>query len=170
MTARSTFAARAALICALGAVVQFGLSLPTRGAARQGDPQASLPPAFRPGLYEAVSRNSRAQDQTIRSRLCIAAENYAAFRREARARYERPDNGGEDCRLKEESALADGFVFNVKCAGDQILLSYRFSEDLVSGLQENVLDGRPEAFSQIRTLMRRIGDCPKGQSAEEKIL
>jgi hypothetical protein len=145
----------------LWAGVVFALTSPL--AAETSVPLLEPKPVFAPGMYETESRNSAFQNTPIKSRTCIASEDYEAFRRETMEQYQKSPQFVKDCQLSDTRSLPNGFAFAMQCKGTKTILTFRFGKDMVSSTIENLIEKMPKYSSSILTMMRRVGECPDQQ-------
>ncbi|MEW6451786.1 MAG: DUF3617 family protein [Pseudomonadota bacterium] len=139
------------------------LALASSAGAQSSAPLLEPKPAFVPGMYETESRNSHFQDTPIKSKTCIASEDYDAFRRETMEQYQKSPQFVKDCQLSDTRSLPNGFAFAMQCKGTKTILTFRFAKDMVSSTIENLIEKMPKYSSSILTMMRRVGDCPGQQ-------
>lgn len=146
---------RIALIAALLCIASSALA--------QDNPQSSPllgpKPMFVPGMYESESRNSHFQGQPVKSKACVASADYDHFLADTMAQYRASPQFEKTCALSETEQLANGFALAMACPGVKIVITYRFSKDLVAMTIENFIKSAPQASSSILTMMRRTGDC-----------
>ena len=133
--------------------------------ARSSVPLPEPKPVFTPGMYETEARNSRFQDQPVKSRTCVPSADYDAFRDETMKQYVTADNIKVGCTLSETKTIKNGFAFAMQCKGSKQVLTYEFGKDssgqeLVRGTIQNFITGAPKYSSSILIMMRRVGDCP----------
>ena len=121
-------------------------------------------PVFVPGLYESESRNSHFQNQPSKATVCIASEDFDAFRNDTMTQYRSAPQFANGCSLSETAQMTDGFAIAMACKGVKTVLTYRFSKDQVASTIETIILQHKAASSSILTMMRRVGDCP-GQKA-----
>ncbi len=139
------------------------LALASSAGAQSSTPLLEPKPAFVPGMYETESRNSHFQDTPIKSKTCIASEDYDAFRRETMEQYQKSPQFVKDCQLSDTRSLPNGFAFAMQCKGTKTILTFRFAKDMVSSTIENLIEKMPKYSSSILTMMRRVGNCPGQQ-------
>jgi hypothetical protein len=147
-----------------GLVAGVLLALASSAVAQSSAPLLEPKPSFAPGLYETESRNSAFRDQPVKSRTCIASEDFDAFRQETMAQHQKSPQFVKDCQLSDTRTLPNGFAFAMQCKGTKTILTYRFGKNMVSGTIENLIVSAPKYSSSILTMMRRVGDCPGQQS------
>ena len=133
----------------LWAGVVFALTSPL--AAEASVPLLEPKPVFAPGMYETESRNSAFQNTPIKSRTCIASEDYEAFRRETMEQYQKSPQFVKDCQLSDTRSLPNGFAFAMQCKGTKTILTFRFGKDMVSSTIENLIEKMPKYSSSILT-------------------
>lgn len=142
----------------LFAVASMVVTFISVARAQTAVPLLEPKPTFVPGLYETESRNSAFQDQPVKSKTCIPSADFDAFRNETMAQYLKdPQNS---CQLSETKSLPNGFAFAMQCKGSKIILTFRFTKDIVSSTIETLVVDAPKYSSSILTMMRRVGDCP----------
>jgi uncharacterized protein DUF3617 len=128
--------------------------------AQTSAPLLEPKPPFVPGLYETESRNSAFQDQPVKSTICIASADFDAFRNETMGQYRKAPQFSNGCQLSDTKSYPNGFAFAMQCKGSKVILTYRFSKDLVSSTIETLIVDAPKYSSSILTMMRRVGECP----------
>jgi len=135
-------------------------ALASAAGAQTAAPLLEPKPAFVPGLYETESRNSAFQNQPVKSRTCLGAADFDAFRDETMAQYQKAPQFSNGCELSDTKSLGNGFTFAMRCKGTKTILTFRFAKDLVSSTIETLIVDAPKYSSSILTMMRRVGDCP----------
>lgn len=145
------------------------LAFASSALAQTAAPLSGPKPVFTPGLYENESRNSRFQNQGVKSKVCISSADFDAFRNETMAQYQKSPQFLKACRLSDTKSLPDGFAFAMDCKEDKIIIAFHFAKDFVSSTTRTLIVRRPEYSSEILTLSRRVGDCP-GQKPTGKDL
>jgi hypothetical protein len=153
-----------ALLC-----VFFGLA--TAAQAQNAAPLLERKPVFVPGMYETEARNSRFKDQPVKSRSCVASADYDAFRDETMKAYATADNIKVGCTLSDTRTIKNGFAFAMQCKGSKQVLTYEFGKDadgkeLVRGTIQTFMQAAPKYSSSILIMMRRVGECPGGNSGK----
>jgi hypothetical protein len=151
-------------VLAASLVAGVFLAFMSAATAQSSAPLLEPKPSFVPGMYETESRNSAFQDQPVKSRTCIASEDFDAFRQETMAQYQKSPQFVKDCQLSDTRTLPNGFAFAMQCKGTKTILTFRFGRDMVSSTVENLIVSAPKYSSSILTMMRRVGDCP-GQAS-----
>ena len=126
----------------------------------QSVPLLAPKPVFVPGMYESESRNSHFQSEPIKSKACLASADYDRFRDDTMAQYRASPQFAKTCALSQTEQLGNGFALAMACPGVKMVITYRFSKDLVAMTIENFIKSAPSASSSILTMMRRTGDCP----------
>jgi hypothetical protein len=128
--------------------------------AQTAAPLSGPKPVFTPGMYENESRNSRFQNQGVKSKVCISSADFETFKRDTIDQYLKSPQFMKACQLSETKPLPDGFAFAMDCKEDKTIIAFHFSQDFVSSTIRTLIVRRPEFSSEILTLSRRIGDCP----------
>jgi hypothetical protein len=129
-------------------------------AAQTAVPLLEPTPTFVPGLYEIESRNSAFQGTPIKSKICMASDDFDASRTETMAQYQKSPHFVKDCQLSDTKTLSNGFAFAMQCKGVKTILTFQFAKDMVSSTIETLIVDAPKYSSSILTMMRRAGDCP----------
>jgi hypothetical protein len=130
-------------------------------AARAQTAPPAAAPIFAPGLYETESRNLSLPGPPVKSTVCIALADYAAFRAKTMADYRNgPQIFKQDCRLGDDTAVANGFTLSMQCQGVKSVLTWAFEKDMVRLTILTLMGNAPKPVATILTTMRRTGDCP----------
>ena len=130
-------------------------------SAAQAQTAPADAPVFVPGLYESESRNLDLPGPPVKSTVCIALADYAAFRAKTMADYRNgPQIFKQDCRLGTDTSVPNGFTLSMQCQGVKSVLTYEFEKDQVRLTILTLMGNATKPMATIITTMRRTGDCP----------
>lgn len=133
----------------------------------QAAPLLEPKPVFIPGQYETESRNSRFPKQPAKASVCFDSQDFESFRRETMRQYLESKRLSAVCRLSDDKRTPKGFAFAMDCGRTKVIASIEFEKDFVRDHTRTIIQGAPQASSDILTLMRRTGECKDGSSGRK---
>lgn len=133
-------------------------------SAQTAAPLLEPKPVFVSGYYETESRNSHFPKSGPKAKVCISSVDFDAFQKETIDQYKASPQFMKACHLSSNLQTKDGFAFAMDCGRTRVTNVFHFSKDMViDEMRTEILDS-PKTSSNILTIMRRVGECPDGQS------
>ncbi len=146
------------------AALSFLFASLTAAFAQTAAPLLEPRPLFVSGYYETESRNSHFPKSGPKAKVCISSVDFDAFQKETIDQYKASPQFMKACRLSSNLQTKDGFAFAMDCGRTRVTSVFHFSKDMVVDETRTEILDSPKTSSNILTIMRRVGECPDGQS------